>query len=330
MFNRTGLAPAPNVPNPRNAGRKKSNPVEDFQCNNVKLAILQSKLIVHAMEMQAVWEFFTDLRGHGLAGVRCRFCHWVTNDRSPTTMKFHLKRKHDTGPGGLWAICEEKINSQAPANYAPRSRKSEDALLKALTNQRHQMQAFNPFATADVKIGMSAQDDFLTSLIQQATSMSAPPAEQESFCTQENESLSLSESLFLSKLNEGLKEEDGSSSSASGLICPTGNDFQLSDGASIAALLQIATDSDLTFTFNSRRCGEYCFESNRKNGRMVVFGDTGAEIRVAQKIGDEEKEIVHMEVLEKIVIVNATESSRNDFDWKRSLKKASTALIVAP
>ncbi|KAK5964351.1 hypothetical protein GCK32_020895 [Trichostrongylus colubriformis] len=50
----------------------------------------------------------------------------------------------------------------------------------------------------------------------------------------------------------------------------------------------IATDSDLTFTFNSRRCGEYCFESNRKNGRMVVFGDTGSEIRVAQKIGDEE------------------------------------------
>lgn len=31
--------------------------------------------------------------------------------------------------------------------------KSEDALLKALTNQRHQMQAFNPFATSDVKIG---------------------------------------------------------------------------------------------------------------------------------------------------------------------------------
>ncbi|PIO56576.1 BED zinc finger [Teladorsagia circumcincta] len=100
-----------------------------------------------------VWEFFTDLRGHGLAGVRCRFCHWVTNDRSPTTMKFHLKRKHDTGPGGLWAICEEKINSQAPANYAPRSKKSEDALLKALTNQRHQMQTFNPFGSGDVKIG---------------------------------------------------------------------------------------------------------------------------------------------------------------------------------
>ncbi|VDM67501.1 unnamed protein product [Strongylus vulgaris] len=235
-----------------------------------------------------VWEFFTDLRGHGLAGVRCRFCHWVTNDRSPTTMKFHLKRKHDTGPGGLWAICEEKINSQAPANYAPRSRKSEDVLLKALTNQRHQMQAFNPFGTADVKIGMSAQDDFLTSLIQQATSMSASSGEQEALGSQENDGLSFSESLFLTKLNEGLKEEDGSSSSASGLVCPSGSDFQLSDGASIAALLQIATDSDLTFTFNSRRCGEYCFESNKKNGRMVVFGDAGTEIRVAQKIGDEE------------------------------------------
>ncbi|KAE9417182.1 hypothetical protein Angca_000985 [Angiostrongylus cantonensis] len=263
MFNRTGLAPAPNVPNPRNAGRKKSNPV---------------------------WEFFTDLRSHGLAGVRCRFCHWVTNDRSPTTMKFHLKRKHDTGPGGLWAICEEKINSQAPANYAPRPRKSDDAFIKALTNQRHQIHNFNPFTSADTKIGtlMSTQEDFLTSLIQQATKMSASPRE-ETLCTQENDSFPLSESFFLNKLNEGIKDEDGSSSSSTGaLICPSGNDFQLSDGASIAALLQASTDSDLTFTFNSRRCGEYCFESNRKNGRMVVFGDAGSEIRVAQKIGDEE------------------------------------------
>ncbi|KAJ1346898.1 hypothetical protein KIN20_001826 [Parelaphostrongylus tenuis] len=247
MLNRTGLAPAPNVPNPRNAGRKKSNPV---------------------------WEFFTDLRGHGLAGVRCRFCHWVTNDRSPTTMKFHLKRKHDTGPGGLWAICEEKINSQAPANYAPRPRKSDDTFIKALTNQRHQIHNFNPFTSTDAKIGnlMSAQEDFLTSLIQQASKMSSSPKE-ETFCTQENDSFPLSDSFFLNKLSEGIKDEDGSSSST---------------GALVSALLQIATDSDLTFTFNSRRCGEYCFESNRKNGRMVVFGDAGSEIRVAQKIGDEE------------------------------------------
>lgn len=31
--------------------------------------------------------------------------------------------------------------------------KSEDALLKALTNQRHQMQTYNPFGSADVKSG---------------------------------------------------------------------------------------------------------------------------------------------------------------------------------
>nr|CDJ86873.1 Zinc finger domain containing protein [Haemonchus contortus] len=245
----------------------------DIQAANVHTNFFDSveKSRLERIEKLKVWEFFTDLRGHGLAGVRCRFCHWVTNDRSPTTMKFHLKRKHDTGPGGLWAICEEKINSQAPANYAPRSKKSEDALLKALTNQRHQMQTFNPFGSDDVKMGISSQDDFLTSLIQQATSMSASPAE-DTFCTQENEGLSLSESLFLSKLNEGLhqKEEDGSSSSASGLISNSSSDFQLSDGASIAALLQIATDSDLTFTFNSRRCGEYCFESNRRNVGYIL------------------------------------------------------------
>ncbi|KJH43082.1 hypothetical protein DICVIV_10925 [Dictyocaulus viviparus] len=204
-------------------------------------------------------------------------------------MKFHLKRKHDTGPGGLWAICEEKINSQAPANYAPRSRKSEDALIKALTNQRHQMHSFNPFTSPDVKIDnlMSAQEDFLTSLIQQATKMSASPKD-ETFSGQENDCFSLSESFLFGKFNEGIKEEDASSSSTNAFVCQSNNDFQLSDGASIAALLQIATDSDLTFTFNSRRCGEYCFESNRKNGRMVVFGDAGTEIRVAQKIGDEE------------------------------------------
>uniref|UniRef100_A0A158P5S6 BED-type domain-containing protein n=1 Tax=Angiostrongylus cantonensis TaxID=6313 RepID=A0A158P5S6_ANGCA len=264
MFNRTGLAPAPNVPNPRNAGRKKSNPVCAF--------FAYVPVYTFSGFYKSVWEFFTDLRSHGLAGVRCRFCHWVTNDRSPTTMKFHLKRKHDTGPGGLWAICEEKINSQAPANYAPRPRKSDDAFIKALTNQRHQIHNFNPFTSADTKIGtlMSTQEDFLTSLIQQATKMSASPRE-ETLCTQENDSFPLSESFFLNKLNEG--------------ICALR--FRRMKTV-LLLLLPIATDSDLTFTFNSRRCGEYCFESNRKNGRMVVFGDAGSEIRVAQKIGDEE------------------------------------------
>ncbi|CAD6186722.1 unnamed protein product [Caenorhabditis auriculariae] len=256
---RPGLAPAPNIPNPRNAGRKKSNPV---------------------------WDFFTDLRTHGLAGVRCRFCHWVTNDRSPTTMKFHLKRKHDTGPGGLWAICEEKINSQAPANYAPRTKKmglqSEDLLMKALAQQSF---AFNPFATAEVKL--RAQDDFLSTLIQQAAQYSASSPSCEA--GQENESIALSDSFFLGKLNaseNGNKEEDSSSSSVSGIAASS--EFQLSDGSSIAALLQIATDSDLTFTFNARRVGEYCFESNKRNSRMVVLCDCGNEIRVAQRESDEE------------------------------------------
>uniref|UniRef100_A0A1I7TYK1 BED-type domain-containing protein n=1 Tax=Caenorhabditis tropicalis TaxID=1561998 RepID=A0A1I7TYK1_9PELO len=234
---RTGLAPAPNIPNPRNAGRKKSNPV---------------------------WEFFTDLRTHGLAGVRCRFCHWVTNDRSPTTMKFHLKRKHDTGPGGLWAICEEKINSQAPANYAPRVKKQpDDLLLKALTQPS--AFSFNPFATAEIKLG--AQDDFLTALIQQASQYA-------------NSSTSPSANSN--------KEEDSSSSSVSGSTSTTSTEFHLNDGSSIAALLQIATDSDLVFTFNARKLGEYCFESDAKNKKMVTLTDCGNEIRVIQLENDEE------------------------------------------
>ncbi|PIC23498.1 hypothetical protein B9Z55_017182 [Caenorhabditis nigoni] len=264
---RTGLAPAPNIPNPRNAGRKKSNPV---------------------------WEFFTDLRTHGLAGVRCRFCHWVTNDRSPTTMKFHLKRKHDTGPGGLWAICEEKINSQAPANYAPRMKKQpEDIFLKALSQPSPFN--FNPFATAEIKMG--APDDFLTALIEQAkqyahSSTSPSAGSVEGNVSNENESLT-SDSVFLSKLNSSfpVKEEDSSSSSVSGSTSTSStssSDFHLSDGSSIAALLQIATDSDLIFTFNARKSGEYCFENNAKNHKMITLTDCGNEIRVSQLENDEE------------------------------------------
>lgn len=56
-----------------------------------------------------MWTCFEDLRIRGLSGVRCRYCLWITNDRSPTTLKFHLKRKHDTGLGGIWSNVEEKI-----------------------------------------------------------------------------------------------------------------------------------------------------------------------------------------------------------------------------
>ncbi|CAI5451055.1 unnamed protein product [Caenorhabditis angaria] len=270
-ISRTGLAPAPNIPNPRNAGRKKSNPV---------------------------WEFFTDLRTHGLAGVRCRFCHWVTNDRSPTTMKFHLKRKHDTGPGGLWAVCEEKINSQAPANYAPRTKKTpEDIFIKALSQQSNQFPSFNPFGTAEIKLAdLSAQDDFLAALIQQASqyanSSTSPSANSnENGNTNENESISLADSVFLSKLNDQLpvtKEEDSSSSSVSGIT--TGTDFHLSDGSSIATLLQIASDSELNF--NVRKLGEYSFEArNDKTNKMITLSDCGNEIRVSHVENDEETRI---------------------------------------
>ncbi len=69
-----------------------------------------------------MWEFFSDLRAQGMSGVRCRFCDWTTNDRSPTTMKFHLRRRHDTGAGGLWAMCAEKIAQAPPQQYIKRNR----------------------------------------------------------------------------------------------------------------------------------------------------------------------------------------------------------------
>ncbi|CAJ0961837.1 unnamed protein product, partial [Mesorhabditis belari] len=274
------LVPAPNVPNPRNAGRKKSNPV---------------------------WEFFTDLRVHGLAGVRCRFCHWVTNDRSPTTMKFHLKRKHDTGAGGLWALCEEKINQQAPPNYAPRKRSepmrslpssSDSIFSRGFSLPQLLWKHFDPTLllpstpTATATIGVNAaQDEFLQNLIQQATNMAStsPPELREGLVkADESENLNIIETLLLSKL-ESCKNSDHSSDASfpTNLASP---DFSLADGASIAGLLQIATDSDLTFTFNARRSGEYCFESNKgeKKGQMIVFSDHGTEIRVEQKVDGKE------------------------------------------
>ncbi|CAJ0570008.1 unnamed protein product, partial [Mesorhabditis spiculigera] len=280
------LAPAPNVPNPRNAGRKKSNPV---------------------------WEFFTDLRVHGLAGVRCRFCHWVTNDRSPTTMKFHLKRKHDTGPGGLWALCEEKINQQTPPNYAPRKRpepvrplqppSAESIFGTSLSLNQFLWKHLDPATlfqqapppTATVNIGVSAsQDDFLQTLLQQAQNLAAsssPPELRDPVKSEDVENMNIIEGLLLPRI-ESCKHSDHSSDASypTNLASP---DFSLADGASIAGLLQIATESDLTFTFNARRSGEYCFESNKKSkdgsqDKMVVFSDHGPEIRVEQKVDGKE------------------------------------------
>uniref|UniRef100_A0A914W682 Uncharacterized protein n=1 Tax=Plectus sambesii TaxID=2011161 RepID=A0A914W682_9BILA len=71
--------------------------------------------------------------------------------------------------------------------------------------------------------------------------------------------------------------------------------FSLADGQSIAQLLQVAADMDLTFTFNARRSGEYCFEANAGRGvpagKMIVIADLGADLRVSERVGPEEIDI---------------------------------------
>ncbi|VDN38908.1 unnamed protein product [Gongylonema pulchrum] len=61
--------------------------------------------------------------------------------------------------------------------------------------------------------------------------------------------------------------------------------YALGDGNNISELLRVATDMDLAFTYNSRRIGEFCFESNSKNmrGRLVVFADLGTKIAVRER-----------------------------------------------
>lgn len=77
---------------------------------------MNSNKIMNILLFFQVWNFFVDLKIKALSGVRCRYCEWITNDRSPTTLKFHLKRKHDTGLGGIWNIVEERIGISAPHN----------------------------------------------------------------------------------------------------------------------------------------------------------------------------------------------------------------------
>ncbi|GMS80160.1 hypothetical protein PENTCL1PPCAC_2335 [Pristionchus entomophagus] len=235
------IPPTNNVPNPRNAGRKKSNPV---------------------------WEFFTDLRAYGLAGVRCRFCHWLTNDRSPTTMKFHLKRKHDTGPGGLWAICEEKIGQQAPAQYSRKrsANESNDMLRKTVMQN----------------VMSSVQENLLSSIIQQARN---GKQDLSSLLNGHSNNNGNENVMFTAKMEES--EDIPLEETLSHNSGPT--PFSLSDG--IADLVNIANESDLVFTFNSRRNGEFCFESHtpEKKGHLVTFADGVSELLVIHSIDGEEK-----------------------------------------
>ncbi|KAK6107413.1 hypothetical protein QQG55_28080 [Brugia pahangi] len=61
--------------------------------------------------------------------------------------------------------------------------------------------------------------------------------------------------------------------------------YVLSDGSNLAELLRVANDMDLAFTYNSRRTGEFCFESNAQDmrGRLVVFADLGTKVAVRER-----------------------------------------------
>ncbi|EJW88911.1 hypothetical protein WUBG_00185 [Wuchereria bancrofti] len=61
--------------------------------------------------------------------------------------------------------------------------------------------------------------------------------------------------------------------------------YVLSDGSNLSELLRVANDMDLAFTYNSRRTGEFCFESNAQDmrGRLVVFADLGTKVAVRER-----------------------------------------------
>uniref|UniRef100_A0A915CCM9 FLYWCH-type domain-containing protein n=1 Tax=Parascaris univalens TaxID=6257 RepID=A0A915CCM9_PARUN len=69
--------------------------------------------------------------------------------------------------------------------------------------------------------------------------------------------------------------------------------FQLCDGQSIAQLLQLAKEIDHTFTFNSRRNSEYCFESNVMRGKVVAFADLGAVVSVVERCNGVQRSCEH-------------------------------------
>ncbi|KAM3717427.1 Gex-3-interacting protein [Dirofilaria immitis] len=281
----------PSQYNAKNAGRKKTNPV---------------------------WNFFVDLKTKGLSGVRCRYCEWITNDRSPTTLKFHLKRKHDTGIGGIWNIVEERIGINQPqgrSRLVVNNRNGETAafVIPVDTEVRPEPdreQQCYPEAGARVVVDTkpsSSQQALLDQFIQNATknaklngtfpgitaSTSActrPPSLQSQAsnnigCGQDSifdtkglvdDNLAPARSVKISfpKLDDG--DDTGDSNEPL---------YVLSDGSNLSELLHVANDMDLAFTYNSRRTGEFCFESNAQDmrGRLVVFADLGTKVAVRER-----------------------------------------------
>lgn len=64
------------------------------------------------------------MREKGMTGVCCRHCDFYSEDRSPTLLKFHVKRFHDTGPGGLWHQLKEKYDWSVPHKYNAKKKNS--------------------------------------------------------------------------------------------------------------------------------------------------------------------------------------------------------------
>ncbi|VBB32454.1 unnamed protein product [Acanthocheilonema viteae] len=312
----------PSQYNAKNAGRKKTNPV---------------------------WNFFVDLKTKGLTGVRCRYCEWITNDRSPTTLKFHLKRKHDTGLGGIWNIVEERIGINQPQGRSRLVVNNRNNVVSLIPSQGEtaafaipvdtemrpepdrEQQCYPgeyPFGSLPEIIELcaifeagarvvvdtkpsSSQQALLDQFIQNATknaklngtlagittstSVYTRPAPQLQPSTNIGSITCGQDNVFDTKglIDENLIPARAVKIFPSKADCDDGEDagegneplYVLSDGSNLSELLHVANDMDLAFTYNSRRTGEFCFESNAQDmrGRLVVFADLGTKVAVRER-----------------------------------------------
>ncbi|EJD75098.1 hypothetical protein LOAG_17692 [Loa loa] len=226
------VIPAPIVPsqyNAKNAGRKKTNPV---------------------------WNYFVDLKTKGLSGVRCRYCEWITNDRSPTTLKFHLKRKHDTGLGGVWNIVEERIGINQPQG---RSR-------FVINNKNGETVPFMIPVDTEIRPEPDRDQQCYPEAGARVVVDAKPSSSQQALLDQ-----------FIQNATKKCEGDDAGESNEPSYV--------LSDGSNLSELLRVANDMDLAFTYNSRRTGEFCFESNAQDmrGRLVVFADLGTKVAVRER-----------------------------------------------
>jgi len=143
------------------AGRKKSNPA---------------------------WEFFNDLRPQGVNAVKCRYCEFCSEDRSPSAMRLHIRKAHDTGIGGLWYQLEQKTLQQVPHKYTKnkempgfigKKRDSRDSNFSDVNNSYYDdalIAAAKAFLLQNTSASSNGNDDqsntsFLNALIQNPQAM---------------------------------------------------------------------------------------------------------------------------------------------------------------